>query len=181
MRFLVASAAHAARLFPGPGNAHICAVVVEALARAGGALVVAADGSAMETITEIANGAEIADALGSLDGVVTFLLRNDPAPPGEPTIDCGPPSRDPSLAEVEVENARLRKVEAAARALLAAMWPCSQDGCGRTAVQEATADGDFFCDTHGSRGLGILDPLPQADAIRALEALLVPAVEEPSS
>ena len=168
LRYLVASPEHAARLFPERFALRTAAL--DALTREGGsAVIVESLGGTTVATMPLANGHEIAEALAGVTGAVTFAWRNQPAEAREAQADCGPPSRDPSLAAVEVEVVRLRKVEEAALALLASL-----PKCGWCALRAATCAkrGVELCDRCAAIGDGKAWATPIATQVRALEALL---------
>lgn len=168
-RYLVASREHAARLFADGSTLRTAALA--ALDRAAGAAVVVESlGGTTVATMPLANGHEVAAALAGVTGAVTFAWRNQPAVEAcEAMTDCGPPSRDPSLAAVEVEVVRLRKVEEAALALLASL-----PKCGWCALRAATCAkrGVELCDRCAAIGDGKAWATPIATQVRALEALL---------
>lgn len=168
MRYLVVNAAHAERLFPGPNFTDVRTIVTRELARVGGAVVIDVNGSSPVVAVLIDNAAEIAGALATVEGAVAFILAGLP-PPVLP--DGGPPSRDQSLAAVEEENARLRKVEQAARVLLASLPRCAT--CDRPTLEREGPAGEDWpcCDEHQRCPMAVDE---DEQAIRALEALLSP-------
>lgn len=171
LRYLVASPEHAARLFP-EGSA-LRDRALDALAREGGSAVVVESfgGSATVATMPLANGHEVAAALAGVPGAVTFMVANGLAVGArEPMTDCGPSSRDPSLAAIEVEVVRLRKVEAAARALLDASAKCTWCTCLATCIQSTTVA--LCCDACATKGDGRAWDIPTAAQVRALEAAL---------
>ena len=168
-RYLVASREHAARLFADGSTLRTAAL--DALTReAGAAVVVESLGGTTVATMPLANGHEVAAALAGVPGAVTFAWRNQPAGEAcEAMGECGPPSRDPSLAAVEVEVVRLRKVEAAARALLASLPQCGW--CSKR-VATCAKRGVESCDRCAAIGDGMAWDSPIATQVRALEALL---------
>lgn len=170
LRYLVASPEHAARLFP-EGSA-LRDRALDALAREGGSAVVVESfgGSATVATMPLANGHEVATALGGLPGAVVFALRNLPAVEVAEQVDALPPSQDPSLAAVEV----------AARALLAALPQCER--CRKRAATCAQSPaGLLCCDACAQVGNGRCIAGPYAEQVRALEAALAPVNVEAAS
>lgn len=117
-RFVIVDAAHAARMFPGPDLDRERRAICEEIERSGGAVLVLARGLCVDRVLTLDNGAEIAGATGSITGAVAFQIERLPTEPPPASLPA-PLSRETSIAEAEVEIARLRRVEDAARTLSA--------------------------------------------------------------
>jgi hypothetical protein len=176
-QLVIVDAAHAARAFPERELARIA--VEQEIARTGGAVLVLARGPIVERVLPLANGAEIASATGTIAGAVAFQIEAlDTLPP--PSIP-EPLSRDLHAAALDVEAERLRRVEVAARDLLASLPRCGHH-------QSAPATRAFhdepliavYCDTCGTDPKGDrawLCDAPGAASVRALASLLTDAGE----
>jgi len=180
-RFVVVDAAHAARLFPERPLSRIA--VEQEIDRTGGAVLVLVRDGAVDRVLPLANGDEIAGATGTIAGAVAFQIQALPTEP-PPSIQ-EPTSRDLHTADPDAEVDRLRRVEQAARALLASLPRCAvhHDRVTTKAVRFAHHADPIFCDECAAAPQN--DPswlcdVTGAAAVRTLASLLAVAGERAS-
>ena len=180
-RLVVVDVAHAARLFLERPPSRIA--VEQEIARTGGAVLVLVRDGAVDRVLPLANGDEIAGATATLTGAVAFQIQalDTLPPPSMPE----PTSRDLHAAAPDVEVDRLRRVEQAARDLLASLPRCAvhHDRVTTKAVRFAHHADPIFCDECAAdlrRDPSWLCDAPGAAAVRALAVLLADAGERAS-
>ena len=183
-RLVVVDVAHAARLFPERPLSLLA--VEQEIARTGGAVLVLVRSPVVERVLPLANGAEIASATGTLTGAVAFQIQalDTLPPPSMPE----PTSRDLHAAATDVEVDRLRRVEQAARDLLASLPSCAHHGDRPATKAVGTSESarratPIFCDECAAAPQN--DPswlcdVTGAAAVRTLASLLAVAGERAS-